>query len=70
MRGTTKIKRKHRLYIDVTFSSPVSRRDATKGLQLVLKSRLDLEANSVWAYDKSPYIDKLTVIESTRKIPS
>ena len=68
MRGATITgRRKHRLFIDVTFSSAVSRRDATKGLQLVLDSRLDLAAKPVWAYDKSPYVDKLTVLERDRK---
>jgi len=30
------IRRKHRLYIDVTYSEPVTNREAAKALQLVL----------------------------------
>ena len=56
-------KRKHRFYIDVTYSSPIAMRDAAKGLDLVLRERLDLQRAPVWAYDHSPYIDKLTVTE-------
>lgn len=56
-------RRKHRLFIDITFSHAISMRDAAKGLQLVLDTRLDLQANPVWAHDASPYIDKLTVVE-------
>lgn len=64
-RGTTKpnARRKHRLYIDVTFSKPITRRDAKYGLQLVLDTRLDLAAKPVWAHDNSPYIEKLSVLE-------
>jgi hypothetical protein len=56
-------RRKHRLYIDVTYSSPVARRDAAKGLQMVLNERLDLQAKPVWAYDNTPYIDKVNITE-------
>ena len=57
------LRRKHRLYIDVVYSKYVTQREAAKGLQLVLGSRLDLQAAPVWAVDNSPYIDKLTVVE-------
>lgn len=56
-------RRKHRFYIDVTYSKPVEMREAAKGLSLVLDERLDLEARPVWAYDNSPYIDKLQIVE-------
>jgi hypothetical protein len=59
-------KRKHRLYIDVTYSQPVGMRDAAKGLQLTLE-RLDLDKTPVWLYDNSPYIDKLTITERTSR---
>jgi hypothetical protein len=59
------VRRKHRLYIDVTFSKAVTTRSAGKGLQLVLDTRLDLARAPVWAYDSSPYIDKLVVVEVT-----
>jgi len=70
MRGTkrsTSVRRKHRLYVDVTFSSPVSRRKAAYGLRLVLDDRLDLQAKPVWAYDGSPYIDKLSIKEKDKR---
>ncbi len=56
-------KRKHRLYIDVTYSSAVGQREAAKGLRLVLDDRLDLASKPVWLYDNSPYIDKLVITE-------
>jgi uncharacterized protein (DUF1919 family) len=56
-------KRKHRFYIDVTYSKPVEYRLAAKGLILTLDNKLDLDANPVWAYDNSPYINKLVVTE-------
>jgi len=56
-------KRKHRLYIDVTYSRPVGMREAAKGLDLVLRERLDLQKAPVWDYDNAPYIDKLVVTE-------
>ena len=55
-------RRKHRLYIDVTFSQPISYRSAAKGLSLTL-DKLDLQAKPVWLYDGSPYIDKITIVE-------
>lgn len=55
--------RKHRFYIDVTYSKPVGYREAAKGLSLILSERLDIESKPVWAYDNSPYIDKLTITE-------
>lgn len=61
-------RKKHRLVIEVTTSSAISERDAAKGLQLVLDGRLDLQASPIWAHDKSPYIDKLTVKEFSRVI--
>lgn len=57
------LRRKHRFYIDVTYSSPIEMRNAAKGLQLVLDDRLDLEAKPVWLTDNSPYIEKLTITE-------
>ena len=56
-------RRKHRLYIDVTYSTLVEYREAAKGLQLTLDSRLDLQKKPVWAHHNSPYIDKVTVTE-------
>lgn len=53
--------RKHRLVIEVTTSSAITEADAVRGLQLVLDSRLDLQASPIWANDRSPYVDKLTV---------
>lgn len=41
-------KRKHRFYIDVTYSRPIAMRDAAKGLDLVLRERLDLQKAPVW----------------------
>jgi hypothetical protein len=58
--------RKHRFYIDVTYSKPVEYREAAKGLSLTLDNKLDLTASPVWAYDTSPYIDKLVIVEKTR----
>jgi hypothetical protein len=55
-------RRKHRLYIDVTYSKPVEYRKAAKGLELTL-GKLDLDKEPVWLYDNSPYIDKLKVTE-------
>lgn len=59
-------RRKHRLFIDVTFSSAVSRRDAAKGLQLALDGS-SITFKPVWLYEKSPYIDKLVVLEKSGK---
>ena len=56
-------RRKHRLYIDVTYSSKLTRRDAAKGLQLFLDSNLDIAKKPVWLYDNSPYLDKLQIVE-------
>ena len=56
-------KYKHRFYIDVTFSKPLSYREACKGLSLVLDTRLDLDAKPIWLADNSPYINKLSVSE-------
>jgi len=56
-------RRKHRLYIDVTYSKAVSYREAAKGLQWLLDWRLDLDKRPVWAYDGAPYVDKLTIVE-------
>lgn len=61
------VKRKHRLFIDVTYSKPLSTRKAATGLAMVLRERLDLMAKPVWAYDGSPYIDKLIVTEVTMR---
>lgn len=55
-------RRKHRLFIDVTFSSPITPRDAAKGLQLVLDNS-DIDKRPVWSSDGSPYISKLNVVE-------
>lgn len=70
MRGsrTASARRKHRLFIDVTFSTAVSRCDAAKGLQLVLNTRLDLAKCQVWAFERSPYIDKVTVLEAKQGV--
>lgn len=53
--------KKHRLVIEVTTSAPVTERDIVRGLQQVLDERLDLDAKPIWAYARSPYIDKLKV---------
>lgn len=60
-------RKKHRLVIEVTTSSPLTEADAARGLQLVL-DRLDLQAGPIWAYDRSPYIDKLKVKAFSRVI--
>jgi hypothetical protein len=57
------VRHKHRVYVDIIVSAPMTRRDAAKGLQLVLDERLDLEKAPIWAYDNSPYINKLRVVE-------
>lgn len=62
-------RKKHRLVIEVTTSSAITERDAVLGLQLVLDERLDLQASPIWAHDKSPYIDKLTVKALSRVLP-
>ena len=71
MRGATKpnARRKWRLWIDVTASRPLTRRDAAKGLSLVLSERLDLEAHPIWASDPATYVDKLTVVETHNREP-
>ena len=56
-------KRKHRLYIDVTYSCPLTQREAAKGLQMTIDDRLDLAKGPVWFYDNSPYIDKIKIVE-------
>jgi hypothetical protein len=61
-------RKKHRLVIEVTTSSAITEADAVRGLQLVLDSRLDLERGPIWAYDRSPYVDKLTVKAWSRVI--
>ena len=65
MRGTYKpnAKRKHRVYVDVTYSSAVTHGDAVKGLQELFDSRLDLARAPVWGYLNSPYCDKIVVVE-------
>ena len=65
MRSATKpnARRKWRLWIDVTASRPLTRRDAAKGLSLVLNERLDLDARPIWCSDPAVYFDKLTVVE-------
>ena len=60
------LRRKHRLYIEVTYSKSVTQRDAAKGLQMILDAQLDLgqaPRGSVWFYSGSPCIDKLKVVE-------
>jgi hypothetical protein len=61
-------RRKHRLVIEATFSSPITERDAVHGLQLVLDDRLDIQKAPVWARANSPYLDKLTVKAFTRVV--
>ena len=56
-------RRKHRLYIDVTYSSKLPPREAAKGLQLFLDTHLDLANCPVWLYANSPYIDKVQIVE-------
>jgi hypothetical protein len=58
------MRRKHRLYIDVTYSTKQTRRDAAKGLQLFLDTNLDIAKQPVWAIDPVSYIDKLKIVES------
>ena len=60
------LRRKHRLYVDVTFSQGVSSRDAAKGLQLIIDWRLDLAASPVWDYEGSPYVDKISIVEKRK----
>lgn len=60
-------RRKHRLVLDITFSEPVTERDARVGA-LILLDRLDLNKEPVWAYRSSPYCDKLTVKARSRAI--
>lgn len=55
-------KRKHRLLIDVTFSKPMNRRKAAKALQHFLDINADI-GKAIYAYDNSPYIDKLRISE-------
>ncbi len=61
-------RKKHRLVIEVTTSSPVTEREAVAGLQLVLDTRLDLASHPVWVRDNSPYIDKLNVKAFSRVV--
>lgn len=55
-------RRKHRLYVDITVSEAMSKRRAAKALRLML-DRIDLQAQPIWAHEKSPYCDKLVVVE-------
>ena len=57
--------RKHRIYVDVTFSNSLTKRNAAQGLRLVLE-RLDLDKAPIWAYHNSPYVDKIIVLESQK----
>ena len=71
MSATTKpnTRRKWRLWIDVTASRPLTRRDAAKGLSLVLNEQLDLDARPIWASDPETYVDRLAVIEPRNREP-
>jgi hypothetical protein len=60
-------RRKHRLYIDVTYSSKLPPREAAKGLQLFLDSHLDLAKCPVWTYYDSLYIEKLQIVENNQQ---
>lgn len=57
------LKRKHRFYIDVTYSNAIEMRKAAKGLQLVIDRWLDVDDKPVWLTDNSPFIDKVIVTE-------
>lgn len=60
-------RRKHRLVVEATFSKAVTEKVARLGLSLLLE-RIDLDANPVWDYDNSPYVNKLTVKEFSRVV--
>lgn len=53
-------RKKHRLVIEVTFSRPVTAKEAAQGTSLVLDERLDLQAKPVWASEPTIYIDKIS----------
>lgn len=55
-------KRKHRLYLDVTFNRRLSHREAAKATSAVLR-RLDMAAQAVYLSDPELYVDKLEVKE-------
>lgn len=55
------MKRKHRVIVEITTSKPLTEKDSVQALQLTLDSRLDLQRQPIWAYDNSPYINKLRV---------
>ncbi len=57
--------RKHVLVLEITFTKPVTAREARNGADLLLE-RLDLEAAPVWAYATSPYAQKLVVKDKAR----
>lgn len=61
-------RRKHRLVIEVTVSSPITEADAVRGLQLVLDDRLDVQASPIWDTVRSVYVDKLRVKAWSRVI--
>ena len=60
-------RRKHRLYVDVTFSNPQTADDAARGLRIML-DRLDLAAAPVWVSLPATYVDKLVVLNARRSV--
>lgn len=52
-------KRKHRVVVEVTFSKPVTDREAVQGAGLLIE-RIDKDANPVWSNALGIYAVKLT----------
>lgn len=60
-------RRKHRLVVDISLSSPVTERDAVKALT-TLHERLDLDAKPIWPHTPGNYAQKLTVQAFSRTL--
>ena len=62
--------RKHRLVVKFTCSKPVTEAQAVRGLDLLLRERLDLERAPIWANASDIYGEKITVKAFSRVLDS